>query len=284
RGVAWIQILDPRDPEAAADRRRGPTGRARQQHESRAAVNGEDGLPVVESGDGIHLGAIEQMTPQRRRAGIAHQSGRQDEADAAAAANQLQRALDEELIQVGVRRRLDAVDAGLADEVSQPPRLRLSPRSYVLLAGVAARHLPRRIANDGVEPRPWPRMALVIEEDLRKDQWPVMEPAPLGGGVGVIQKLRTQSLGQRTRPVEQAGRELAKRGPIGRSAIAPEPPSAPQVEKPRPRGQRRILGMQRSQRPLFLADDGRCVVRFQCESQTNLNRALDNSRQAVLWE
>ena len=44
------------------------------------------------------------------------------------------------------------------------------------------------------------------------------------------------------------------------------------------------LAMQRSQRPLFLADDRRCVVRFQRESQTDLNRVLDNRRQALFWK
>ena len=103
--VASIQILDPRDPESAADRLRRLTSRARQQHESRAAVNREDSLAVVESGDGIDR---RRDRTGERRSGAAPasltQSGRQDEADAAAAANQLQRALDEQLIQIGVRR------------------------------------------------------------------------------------------------------------------------------------------------------------------------------------
>ena len=127
-------------------------------------------------------------------------------------------------------------------------------------------------------------MCPVIEEDLRKNQRPVMESATFGGRIGVAQKLRAQSLGQRTGAIEQARGELAKRAAIGRSPVGPEPSRTPQVEEPRPRRQRRILGVQCRQRSLLLTDDGRGVVGFHREPQTDLNRVLNNGRQAFLWK
>ena len=126
-----------RDPESSArvmpNRQRiacvGSTSRARQQHEPRAAMNREDRLAVVESGDGIHLGAIEQVSPQRRRAGIAGDSPdgktRPMRPPGAPVAARARRTTD-----TGWRGPMfHAIDAGFADEVSETPRLGPARRS-----------------------------------------------------------------------------------------------------------------------------------------------------------
>src|SRR5687767_12921691 len=109
-----------------------------------------------------------------------------------------------------------------------------------------------------------------------------MVSADRGGRVRMIQKLRAQSLGQRTGAAEKPRCELAKRAAIGPRAIRPEPSRAPQVEQTSPRGQRRILRVQCSQRPRLLADDRCGVVWLRCELQPDPDGVLDNRRQAVL--
>ena len=88
------------------------------QHEPDAAMDGKDREAIVESGDLVDLSAIEEVTSQRRSAGVADETRRHDEADATARPDELQRTLDKELIEVDVRPALDAIDAGLDERTA----------------------------------------------------------------------------------------------------------------------------------------------------------------------
>ena len=140
-----LELVDAAETEPAADRGRLPPGRARQQHESDAAMDGEDREAVVESRDLVHLGAIEQMPSQWCSASIAREARWDHETDSAARPDKLKRALDEELIQIQVRAALDLVDAGLANEVSQLPRVDASAG-----LGFAAPLSPRTMSHGGL--------------------------------------------------------------------------------------------------------------------------------------
>ena len=156
-----------------------PPGRAREQNESDAAMNGEDRQPVVEARDVVHLGAIEQMPPQWCGAGIADEARRDDEADSPAGPDQLKGSFDEELIQVQVRAAFDLVNARLADEVRHLPRIDASASLGLVDAAVTTDHVPRRVADDRVEARRTMRGAGRAREDVRECQRPVQKAMPL---------------------------------------------------------------------------------------------------------
>ena len=120
--------------------------------------------------------SIEDVAPERSGAGVADESRRQHQTDAAAGSNELKGALDEELIEIGVRGALDTVDAGLANEVSETTGVHFPTGSSRLVAAVAADHVPRRVADHRVEPRSRPGLAALVEEHFRERQRPVMKP------------------------------------------------------------------------------------------------------------
>ena len=111
----------------------------------------------------------------------------------------------------------------------------LRDRPRVLVAAVAADHVPRRVADDGVEPRRRRGLAVLVEEDFGKRQRPVKEPASRGGRVGRGSAASsTMRSGSAQRPSSSRAVELAKRAAVGRRAVRPEPAGAPEVEETRP--------------------------------------------------
>ena len=65
-------------------------------------MNGEDAAAIVEADPGVDRGAVEEVSTQRRAAVIGGDARRQDQPDAAAVSRQLQRAVEEQLIAVGM--------------------------------------------------------------------------------------------------------------------------------------------------------------------------------------
>src|SRR6185503_5863232 len=115
-GARAIEILGVVDPETASHAAGAFTVGRRHDDEPDAAMDGKDTVAVVEADDRIDGRMVEQMPPERGAAAVGDGAGRQDEADAAATAGELQRALDEELVAIDVRACIDAVDARFANE------------------------------------------------------------------------------------------------------------------------------------------------------------------------
>src|SRR5690348_7496245 len=76
-----------------------------------------------------------------------------------------------------MRVRRDAIDAGGANEVAQQPGIRAADVSCLLASAVAAKHVPRRVADDRIEAGIDGR-----GEDLGKRDRPVQK-APRGRDV-----------------------------------------------------------------------------------------------------
>ena len=109
----------------------------------------EQAVAVLDTDETVDVRAVEQMAAQRGAAVIGGEAGRQDEAEASAARTQRQRALEKQLIQVGVAVALQRVDADAAREAPPARVARRTPSPMI-----AAQHLPRRIADDRVEAGP----------------------------------------------------------------------------------------------------------------------------------
>ena len=175
--AAALEIVSASDPESTADRVTSPVPACTSA--ARSACCGEWERCASRLSSPVMASTSERsktMASERSRAGVADETRRQHQTDAAAAPNELKRALDEQLIEVGVRGTLDAVDAGFADEVGETTRVRLPAGTRRLVAAVAADHVPWRISDHGVEPRSGPGLAVLVEEDFRKRQRPVMKP------------------------------------------------------------------------------------------------------------
>jgi hypothetical protein len=111
-------------------------------------MNGEDRQSVVESGDLVNLGAIEQMPPQWCGAGVADEARWNHEADSPARPDELKGTLNEELVQVDVGATLHPVDPGLTNEVGRLSRIEPPAGPGFFDAAVATDHVPRRVADD----------------------------------------------------------------------------------------------------------------------------------------
>src|SRR6185295_1449636 len=96
--------------------------------------------------------------------------------EAAARPRQRDRSLDEQLVTVRVSVGLRRVDAGVACEADDLRDGRSRARPRVGFTGVGADHVPRRVADDGVEAGPRPPLAAGLEERLRKLELPVEQP------------------------------------------------------------------------------------------------------------
>ena len=160
-------------------------------------MNGEDGQSIVETRDVVHLGAIEQVATQRCGTRIADEARRDDEADPAARSDELKGTLDEELIQVDVRPAFHAIDSGLADEVGELPGIGTPPGPDLLVTAVAADHVPRRVADNGVEASRPGRGLRPVRKDVRKGQRPVQEAMAGGDGPRAFEKGCCETIGQR---------------------------------------------------------------------------------------
>ena len=184
--------------------------RARHQREADASVDREDAAPVVEAGQRVDVSVIEQEPPQWSGAGICGDARWQNQADAAAASHQLKRSLDEQLVAVDVSPRVDRVDACAAHELGEqagiaPPRI-----SDGIDAAVAAHHVPRRVADDGVESRVRSRAAVGVDEHFGKRQRPVKEPALGGNSTGAVEQRVNRRCWQRAAGIEDGGGKIGK--------------------------------------------------------------------------
>ena len=175
-------------------------------------MNREEAAAVVEARHRIHVGVLEQVPPQRSDAGVGHYAGREDQPDATARTRQPQRALDEELIAVDVRSAVDHVHTRLADEVGQPPGVQLSVGADRGIAAVSAQHVPRRIADDGVEPCIREGIAALVEEDLRERQRPVKEAVPYRQLSRVVEQAVCHALRQRGATMQQEVAQISENG------------------------------------------------------------------------
>ena len=113
------------------------------------------------------------LPPQRRAPVIGREAGRQDDAHTAAGADERERTLQKQLVQIGVPVALEAVDAGRSREGRQSGCRRSAG------AASAAEHLPRRVAQHGIEAGAWKMAALRVVKDLRELEGPVKEPLAL---------------------------------------------------------------------------------------------------------
>ena len=77
-----LEFFGARQSEPAAHCGRLPSGRAGEEHEPDAAMDGKDREAIVESRDLVDVRAIEEVPSQRRSAGVADETRRHDESDA----------------------------------------------------------------------------------------------------------------------------------------------------------------------------------------------------------
>ncbi len=166
--------------QAARDGARWRAGGRGHEHEPDAAMNRKHAAVVVEAHDRIHVAARQQPSPQRSAAAIRAKTRREDEADAPAVAREIDGALDEQLIAVGVPVRLGAVAARLAGELHERRQVGPRPRSRRRGPHIRAHHVPRWVADHGVETGIVAAPAVRVEEGFGKLQLPV-EETPASG-------------------------------------------------------------------------------------------------------
>ncbi len=140
----------------------------------------EDAVPIVEARDRVHVGAVEQVTAKAGRASVGDDARREHEADPSTPSRQLQRSFEEQLVAIDVRASLDVVDAGFSHEISEAPRLGSAAPAQLRLAAVTAHHVPRRIADHGVETGIRQRCPVLVREHLGEGERPV-EKTVVGG-------------------------------------------------------------------------------------------------------
>ena len=138
-------------------------------------MNGKDGVAVFERQEHVERRATEQFASQQCAPMIGRQARGDDKSQSSVRLDERQRALDEELIQVGVSGGLQGIDAG-------PPRKSREICTRRSAAAVRAQHLPRRIAQHRVETRTRERCPRFVVERLWKFERPVKE-VPLPGGL-----------------------------------------------------------------------------------------------------
>ena len=86
------------------------------------------------------------------------------------------RALDEQLVAVGVTVGLRLVDPDVAREPDERPSVAARVPATSGRAAVGAHHVPRWIADDRVKAGSGQASAVRVEEDFGKFQFPVEEP------------------------------------------------------------------------------------------------------------
>jgi len=129
----------------------------------------------------------------------------------------------------------DLVDPRLTNEIGHVARFEPPADLGVVDAAVTANHVPRRIANHGVEAG---RAIGCGRKDIREGQRPVQKAMRAGDGLGSFEKFGRHAIGQRRRTVQQPAHEIDKDRAAGCGAIAPEPGGAPEVERRLPLRQR----------------------------------------------
>jgi len=144
-------------------------------------MNREQAVAVFDRKKGINPGAIEQRAPKRGASMIEGEAGGQHHGDAAAGADKRECAFEKELVEIRVAIALPPVDARVPRERRQ--RFRITGRSPF-----ATQHLPRRVPDNGVEPRSRLRASVGIVKDLRKLERPVEEQLVPGNRGGLFKE------------------------------------------------------------------------------------------------
>ena len=171
------------DAEAAGKRSRPASARGGDQQELQSSMNRKQAIAVFDRDEGIDGGAIEQRTPKHRASVIEGKAGGQHHGDAAAGADQGERAFKEQLVKVRVPVALPCIDTRF-------PRERRQRAGIIGPASFAAQHLPRRVPDDCVEPGLYRRSAGGVVKDLRKLERPVEEQLALGDRRCLFEKRR----------------------------------------------------------------------------------------------
>ena len=248
-------------------------------HEPDAPVNREDAAPVVEADDGINRRAIEQMTAKRRTSAVGDGPGRQDEADAASAARELQRPLDEELIAIHVsayRRDRCRIRGQMPSGTSPRP-------------GVTRASSRRRCRRAPCPTAGCPRLRRNPDWRAAHPSWSLKTSGNASGQcrkrccVAIPFAVSRNPFATRDGNAAFRSRRTSIRSPnVPRSGGRPwgqNQPAAPEIEHPSVTPKRPIGGMQRSQRPLFRADDGGRFISLAGKLRARLHRMAKNGRE-----
>ena len=179
--------------------------------------------------------------------------------------------------------RLRGVHAGVAREADDRRVCRARARPRVGAAGVGPHHVPRRIADHGVESRARTAAAVGVEERLRKLELPVKQAPRLAERERAIEKPR----GHGCRQIATAGeRRVGQRSERRRRrrGVACEPGGAPEMRHLLPPRQRRIARGQRGIRALLRAHLLDRVVRQRLEREAHRQRVAHRVRNRFVLE
>jgi hypothetical protein len=269
-----LQHLWTANAEAAGKCRRAAAGGRRQQKEPQAAVDREHPVAILERDQAVDQVPIEEEAAEGCGSPIGGETRRQEHAETAAAAQQGERAFQEQLIEVDVAVALRGVDAGPASEVGQLRRRRPRGIPRLDVPAVAAQHLPGWVADDRVESGRRTRIAAGVVEDFRKLERPVKE-----------------ALARRDRP---RGRDERRRHVIRQAAAAEylvgdrterhwhatatglEPRATPRVADLFPAFDRRAIVVQRREGALLGAHLFERVARFGGDARPDGDRVAQH--------
>ena len=106
---------------------------------------------------------------------VGGEARRQHEAYPPAPAGEPNRALGKQLVAVRVAAGLRPIDAGVAREAQDSPRLDPRGGASIRRAGIRTNHVPRRITDHGVESRLRQSLSALVEECFREFELPVKE-------------------------------------------------------------------------------------------------------------
>ncbi len=225
-------------------------------------MNREDSRAIVDGDEGIDVAGRENHPAQRRAAGICNKPGGQHEAEAAPRARQRGRAFDEKLIPVRMAGGLRRIDAGVACKADDGGD-RCSGFVASIGWAVGAHHVPRWVADDGIESRPRQALSVLVEKSFRKLQLPMKESICRRDRIDRIQILVGDMRRKRAGLAEHA---VGERLEGGRGWTA-EPGRTPRVGDALPARERVVPRRQCLERPLLSAHLLERVVRRRLERE-----------------
>ncbi len=252
--------------QATADRRRRLSGRAAQKHESNASMDRKNGPLVLESNERIDVAVRKQQSTESRAAVIGCQAGRQHQADAATGSSQRQRALEKQLIAIGMPVRLRVVHARVTCKSHDSCGFVARLRSTIAASVIGTDHVPRRIPDDGVKTGVGSSPSVRIEKDFRKFELPMEEPIPVRGGFGGLQKSIGLCAWKRAVTCENG---IGECGEEARLQFRSKPASAPQVSHALPFRERALTVSESSERSFLRTYVFRRVVGVSGERKAN---------------
>ena len=136
-------------------------------------MNRKDPGRVVQAEPRVEGAAVEQAAPQPRTAMVGGEPRGEQQSESAACPGQVQGALKEQLVAVGVAVALGGVDARGTEKTSQRYGALALGIAVHGRAGVGAHHVPRWISKHGVKAAIAAPAAMLIEEHLGEGQLPV---------------------------------------------------------------------------------------------------------------